>query len=85
MISRFHTEPSALPPRTFVDGEEPVPSVRRVDGDTDHKIGVRERVMFWKEASVGNAAGDDERFVNRRYYFQEFFGALSLILGIVEQ
>ena len=40
-------------------------------------------MVFWVETSVGNAAGDDERFVNRRYYIQEFLWVLFFTLGIV--
>ena len=41
-------------------------------------------MVFWIKTSVGNATGDDERFVNRKYYIRDFLWILFFILGIVE-
>ena len=36
--------------------------------------------MFWKKTSVGNAAGDDERFIDGRDWFREMMLFLFLLL-----
>lgn len=85
MITRFHTEPSALPPRTFVNGKEPVPSARRVNGDTDHEIGIGKGVVFWEETSVGDAPGDDEGFVDWRDWLRGLMLLLCVFVGGMEE
>lgn len=64
MIGRFHTQPAAFPPRSFIiHGEQTVSFVGRVYGNTDHEIGVGKRVVFRKETGMGNAPGEDEYLI----------------------